>query len=123
MNRASKSRLLIRVSLVRVQVGEPKNQGLATTQRGESFRNCHFVPQFTEERMPNVYVEPRPKGRPEGTAITDYILEFANGVPVTNHAYATQQAAVDAAKAMGHHPLVSRVRHTDKGKPDQWRPG
>ena len=32
--------------------------------------------------MPNVYVEPRPKGRPEGTAITDYVLEFAGDRPV-----------------------------------------
>lgn len=26
--------------------------------------------------MPNVYVEPRPKGRPEGAPITDYVLEL-----------------------------------------------
>ena len=25
--------------------------------------------------MPNVYVEARPKGRPEGSAITDYVVE------------------------------------------------
>jgi hypothetical protein len=25
--------------------------------------------------MANVYVEPRPKGRPEGTAIDDYVVE------------------------------------------------
>ena len=29
--------------------------------------------------LPNVYVEPRPKGRPEGTPIADYVLEFAGG--------------------------------------------
>jgi hypothetical protein len=29
--------------------------------------------------MPNLYVEPRPKGRPEGTPIEDYVLEFAGG--------------------------------------------
>jgi hypothetical protein len=71
--------------------------------------------------MPNVYVEPRPKGRPEGTAITDYVLEFAGDRPVDGKVYQTQAAAIDAAKALGHEPLVSRVRHTDKGKPDQWR--
>ena len=71
--------------------------------------------------MPNVYVEPRPKGRPEGTAIDDYVLEHANGARVDQVAYKTQKAAIDAAKAQGHHPLVARVRHTDKGKPDHWR--
>jgi|HubBroStandDraft_2_1064218.scaffolds.fasta_scaffold06683_6 hypothetical protein len=29
--------------------------------------------------MPNVYVEPRPKGRPEGAPIEDYVLELAGG--------------------------------------------
>lgn len=32
--------------------------------------------------MPNVYIEPRPKARPEGSAIDDYILEFAGHKPV-----------------------------------------
>ena len=72
--------------------------------------------------MPNVYVEPRPKGRPEGTAIDDYVLEFAGGKRVTDVAYKTQAEAIAAAKALGHSPLVARVRHTDQGKPDQWRP-
>lgn len=71
--------------------------------------------------MPNVYVEPRPKARTEGTAIDDYVLEFAGDKPVDGKAYKTQKEAIDAAKAAGHKPLVSRVRHTDKGKPDQWR--
>jgi hypothetical protein len=71
--------------------------------------------------MPNVYVEPRPKGRPEGAAITDYVLEFAGDRLVDGKVYKTQAAAIDAAKALGHEPLVSRVRYTDKGKPDHWR--
>lgn len=29
--------------------------------------------------MANVYVEPEPKGRPEGEAITYYVLEYAHG--------------------------------------------
>jgi hypothetical protein len=33
--------------------------------------------------MPNVYVEPEPRGRPEGTAITHYVLEYAHGARVT----------------------------------------
>ena len=34
-------------------------------------------PRFShrEEIMPNVYVEPRPKGRPEGDPIEDYVVE------------------------------------------------
>lgn len=71
--------------------------------------------------MPNVFVEPRPKARPEGTAIEDYILEYSGGKPVDGKSYKTQSDAIVAAKALGHKPSVSRVRHTDKGKPDQWR--
>jgi hypothetical protein len=71
--------------------------------------------------MPNVYVEPRPKAKPEGSPIEDYILEMANGVRVNQLVYKTQAEAIAAAKKLGHQPLVARVRHTDKGKPDQWR--
>lgn len=72
--------------------------------------------------MANVYVEPRPKGRPENAPIDDYILEFAHGERMDRVDYKTQAAAIAAAKAVGHQPLVARVRNTDKGKPDQWRP-
>ncbi len=71
--------------------------------------------------MANVYVEPRPKGRPEGTAIADYVLEYPGDKPVTAVAYRTQKEAIDAAKSLGHAPLVARVRHTNKGNPDHWR--
>jgi hypothetical protein len=71
--------------------------------------------------MPNVYVEPEPKGRPEGTAITHYVLEHPHGARVTGTDYKTQAEAVSAAKALGHQPLVARVRHTSKGNPDHWR--
>jgi len=71
--------------------------------------------------MANVYVEPRPKGRPEGTAITDYVLEYANDARVTNTDYQRQADAISAAKALGHKPLVARVRNTNKGNPDHWR--
>jgi len=71
--------------------------------------------------MANVYVEPEPKGRPEGSAITHYVLEFAHGARVTNDNYHTQAAAVTAAKNLGHHPLTARVRNTNKGNPDHWR--
>jgi hypothetical protein len=69
--------------------------------------------------MTNVYVEPRPKGRPEGTKIEDYAVEDqAHGVLTTTK---TQQEAIDWAKSHGHSPLVARVRHTDKGNPAHWR--
>jgi hypothetical protein len=71
--------------------------------------------------MPNVYVEPEPKGRPEGSAITHYVLEYQHGVRVTSVNYSTQAAAVTAAKNLGHHPSIARVRNTDKGNPDHWR--
>ncbi|MDB5966694.1 MAG: hypothetical protein JWQ72_3194, partial [Polaromonas sp.] len=36
--------------------------------------------------------------------------------------YPTQEAAVKAAKDLGHDPvMVARVRHTNKGNPDHWR--
>ena len=71
--------------------------------------------------MPNVYVEPEPKGRPEGTAITHYALEFAHGGRMNQTNYKTQHEAIAAAKAAGHAPLVAHVRNTDKGRRDHWR--
>lgn len=69
--------------------------------------------------MANVYIEPRPKGRPEGSAIEDYAVEDrADSVLTTTK---TQQQAIDWAKARGHSPLVARVRNTNKGNPDHWR--
>jgi hypothetical protein len=44
--------------------------------------------------MANVYVEPEPKGRPEGSAVTHYTLEYAHGARVTNTNYLTQTEAV-----------------------------
>jgi len=70
--------------------------------------------------MANVYVEARPKGRPEGSAIQDYVVEdHANHELGT---FKTQKEAIDWAKAKGHAPLVARVRHlNDKKKLDHWR--
>ena len=66
--------------------------------------------------MANVYIEPRPKGRPEGSPINDYVVEdHADHVLA---AARTQHEAVDWAKQEGHHPLVARVRHlNDKKNP------
>ncbi|WPP02113.1 hypothetical protein SFA35_12460 [Pseudomonas sp. HR96] len=71
--------------------------------------------------MVNVYVEPQPKGRPEGAAITGYILELAGGAKASQTEYKTQEEAIDDARKLGHKPLVARVRDTDKGNPDHWR--
>lgn len=70
--------------------------------------------------MANVYVEARPKERPEGTAIEDYVVEnHADHVLATRE---TQREAIDWARNDGHQPLVARVRHlNDKKKPDHWR--
>jgi hypothetical protein len=67
--------------------------------------------------MANVYVEPRPKGRPEGSPIEDYVVE--------DHAlgtFKTQHEAIDWAKGQGHTPHVARVRHlNDKKEAGHWR--
>jgi len=72
--------------------------------------------------MANVYIEPRPKGRPEGSHIDDYVVE-EQGDRVLAGPFKTQREAIDWAKNNGHHPLIARVRHlNDKQKPDHWRP-
>lgn len=71
--------------------------------------------------MANVYVEPCPKGRPEGSPITHYILEYAHGVEVDGVRHQTQASAIQAAQRLGHNPLVARVRNTNKGIRDHWR--
>ena len=70
--------------------------------------------------MANVYVEARPKGRPERSPIDDYVVEdHADKVLGT---FKTQKEAIDWAKAKGHQPLVARVRHLNNKKiPDHWR--
>lgn len=70
--------------------------------------------------MANVYIEARPKGRPEGERIDDYVVEDrADHVLAT---FKTQEGAIAWAKSQGHHPLVARVRHlNDREIPDHWR--
>jgi hypothetical protein len=68
--------------------------------------------------MPNVYVEARPKGRPENSPIEDYVVE--------DHVLATfkdQSEAIARVHKEGHKPLVARVRHlSDKKNPDHCEP-
>jgi hypothetical protein len=60
----------------------------------------------------NVYVEPRPKGRPAGEPHADHVLGT----------FKDQAAAIDWSRKQGHKPLVARVRHlNDKKTPDHWR--
>lgn len=70
--------------------------------------------------MAKVYVEARPKGRPEHEKIDDYVVEdHADHVLAT---FKTQKEAIDWAKNNGHSPHVARVRHlNDKRNPDHWR--
>jgi hypothetical protein len=67
--------------------------------------------------MAKVYVEARPKDRPEGSRIDDYVVEdHADHVLAT---FKTPREAIDWAKSKGHAPLVARVRHPKT--PDHWR--
>ncbi len=70
--------------------------------------------------MTNVYIEPRPKGRPQGDHIDDFAVEdHADHVLA---AFKTQHEAIAWARAQGHQPLVARVRHVnDKKTPNHWR--
>jgi len=70
--------------------------------------------------MTNVYVEARPKGRPEGDPVTDYVVEDHSDSVLA--AFPNQSEAITWARAQGHAPLVARVRHlNDKKNPDHWR--
>jgi hypothetical protein len=70
--------------------------------------------------MTVVFVEPRPKGKQEGSPIDDYVVEDH-----ADHAlgtFKTQEQAIAWSKQHGHTPHVARVRHlNDKKKPDHWR--
>ena len=71
--------------------------------------------------MTAVFIEARPKGRREGTAIVDYVVE-EQGDRVLK-AFKTQAEALTWAKSEGRSPHVARVRHlNDKKIPDHWRP-
>lgn len=70
--------------------------------------------------MANVFIEPRPKGKPDGSPITDYIIEDHADHPLAT--FKTQEQAIKWAKEHAHTPHVARVRHlNDKKKPDHWR--
>jgi hypothetical protein len=69
--------------------------------------------------MPNVFIEPLPKGDTPTTP-NEYQIEFQDGRKAAGP-FKTQKEAIDEAKRLGHKPLVARVRKTDKGNADHWR--
>jgi CheY-like chemotaxis protein len=67
-----------------------------------------------------VYVLARPKGRPEGSAISDYVVEDRENRVLGT--FKTQREAIEWAKQVASAIHVARVRHlNDKTKPEQWR--
>jgi hypothetical protein len=71
--------------------------------------------------MTSVFIEARPKGRPEGSPIDDYVVEEKGGRVLKT--LKTQEEAIIWARGTGHSPRVARVRHlNDKDIPDHWRP-
>ena len=65
--------------------------------------------------MATVYIEPRPKGRPEGDPIDDYVVEdHADHVLAT---FKTQREAIEWAKKNGHTAtsLVSAPERQEEG--------
>jgi hypothetical protein len=67
--------------------------------------------------MTNVFVEPRPKGKPEGTPIRDCVVEDHADDELA--AFKTQEDAIFWARTHGYTPHVARVRYlNDKKRPD-----
>jgi hypothetical protein len=71
------------------------------------------------DNMANVFIEPKPPGG--GNPPDHYVIEHANGTALDGVRYKRQEDAIKAARGAGHHPLVARVRNTNKGNPDHWR--
>ena len=71
--------------------------------------------------MPYAFVEPQPRGLPEGATIAHYVLELANGARMDQNSYCTQAEAVAAAHAAFHKPLTPKVRNPDKENQNHWQ--
>lgn len=100
------------------------------TPSAKEFAYLSRVPLFlwstsdlAERHLPgleNVYIEARPKGRPEGSNIDDYVVEDRNDRVLAT--FKTQREAINWAKNVGQVPLLARVRHlNDKRSADHWR--
>lgn len=70
--------------------------------------------------MANVYLEARPKSRPENCPTQPYVVkDCADQVLGT---FRNQQEAIHWAREMGHSPLLARFRHLkDKKNLDYWQ--
>ena len=64
--------------------------------------------------MATVFIEARPKGRPEGSLIENYVIE--DHADHVLGAFVTQEEAIGWAKRDGHSPHVARVRHPNDKK-------
>jgi hypothetical protein len=60
--------------------------------------------------MPNVYVEARPKGRPEGSAIDDYVVED-HADTCSRPSKHNRRQSRGLKRTIIH--LVARVRHSE----------
>jgi hypothetical protein len=66
----------------------------------------------------DVYIEPVPRGFPEGTPIMGYAVETRSGKVLQT--LETRQEAIDWAKGVGCGVYVPRVRNTSKGNSEHW---
>jgi hypothetical protein len=67
-----------------------------------------------------VFIEARPKGRQEGTAVEDYVVEEQGDRVLKT--FKTQEEPIAWAQSEWHSAHVARVRHlNDKKIPDHWR--
>ena len=64
--------------------------------------------------MPNIYIEARPKGRPEGSAVEDFVVEDRADHVLA--AFKSQREAIEWARKNNHSPLVALVRHLNEKK-------
>jgi hypothetical protein len=70
--------------------------------------------------MAVVFIEARPKGRPEGSSIEGYVVEASDDRILAS--FKTQGEAIVWSKKTNHIPHVARARHlNDKNKPDHWQ--
>jgi hypothetical protein len=63
--------------------------------------------------MTKVFIEPRPKGRPEGAEIEDFVVE-EEGDRVLKTFKTQEEAITWVVEEEGHSPNVARVRHQEE---------
>src|SRR5262249_20540260 len=117
--RRRKSELAIAETAGRCHQGRRRRRIAATvTHFPDSYAQTtvETKPGLSEETtMANVFVEARPKGRPEGDPIDDYVVE--DHADHVLKSFKTQQEAIEWARENGHSPHVARVRHLNEPDP------